>query len=1550
MSETETVAAGGLYNELKSWQQTNNGGQPLDTSGDFGNNPNNVLSIDNGYKFGATGSQEADPMPTGGGVCDAPYADAVAPLFNGSMTDPLVIDLSGNGVQLVPLAQSNAYFDLHDTGFAVHTGWVGPETGLLVEDNNGNGVVDNITELFGNSSTDGFAALAALDTNHDGTINAQDPGFSSLEVWTDTNGNGVTDPGELHTLASLGITSINLTTTAVNQSVGGNAIQEIATYTKSDGSTGEIAEAYFDNSQLDSQFEGSYQLNPEVLTLPNLRGYGTLPDLYVAMSLDPTLLQMVQTFASEGLADAASFASQTRAILYQWAGVENVAPGSRGSYMDAQELAVLEKFVGESFVSSFTDGPDPSNWHQGEVLQAAFNQLFNAVEIRLLMQGPLASLVPGVGFNYDTDSLVGNADLSQILNGLINATPAISSAAEQYWSSVGSMFSSICAALGQSSTAYDGVLQTAFGTLGLPFGADVALAGNALLGQSGMTQLVASSDGSHFFDGGPSVRYEQGFWGDDTFVFNAGYGQLEINETDYSGARDNVLKLGSGISESSVTVQLTSNGSGIVLTDGVSGDQITLDNMLSELFFWGGYPYGVQQVEFADGTVWTEGQLFAMARNIKGTTGNDTLQGTSGADLIDGKGGSDYEVGNGGNDTFIFNPGYGHLEINETDYSAARNNVLELGTGISPDQISVSFDNNQNIILTIGSNGDQIRLDGMGWEWGNGWYGVQQIQFADGTIWTAAQVIAMASNIQGTTGNDTLYGSGWADIFDGKGGNDVEIGNGGADTFIFDPGYGQLDIQEREYDSSIQAVLQLGAGIDESAVTVRAGNNGSDLVLTDGITGDQVTLSVALFDYTRGSTDVGEVKFADGTVWTAQELFQKETTGTPGNDTMYGSSAAEVFDGKGGNDIAYGGGGADTFIFNAGYGHLEVSDDSTEGSVLQLGAGISDSSLKVTTNASASDLILSDGITGDEITLDKMLADPSSGVQTVQFADGTTLSRQQLIAQIATEGTPGNDSLYGTAGVDYFDGRGGDDYEQGNGGNDIFYFGAGYGQLEILEKDPDPDAMSTLQFGDGISASAVTVSATPDGNGMVLTDGIAGDQVTIDDVDYDWYEGRYGVGQVRFADGTTWSHQQLYQMYIDSQETTGDDYLVGASDAQLFDGHGGNDYEEGDGGGDTFIYNAGYGSLEIYEYDTDPNNINILKLGAGIDPSSVAVKATEWGDLVLTEGISGDEVTLDSMTLDCGVQEVQFADGTIWTRQQVIQMELDGGTSGDDTLAGTSGADLLDGKGGNDLEAGQGGNDTFVFNPGYGSLEIQEFNADPSAVAVLQLGAGIVASSVKVSNTSGGATVLTDGVSGDQITLDAMAQSPECGVQQVDFADGTIWTAAELIQMADTGTSGNDTLYGTYGADLIDGHGGNDLEIGQGGNDTYVMQPGYGALTVDNGMEGIPSPNGQLLIDDAAPNQIWLQRSGNDLHVDIMGSTTEATIQNWFSNTYSQLGELTVSGGSAGNLKVDTQINQLIQAMATFSSNNPGFDPTASANPAITDPTVLAAVNSAWHQ
>ncbi|MFM0742328.1 calcium-binding protein, partial [Paraburkholderia xenovorans] len=85
-----------------------------------------------------------------------------------------------------------------------------------------------------------------------------------------------------------------------------------------------------------------------------------------------------------------------------------------------------------------------------------------------------------------------------------------------------------------------------------------------------------------------------------------------------------MLQLGAGINVASLRVTAASNGTGLVLTDGVSGDQITLDSMLVNS------QYGVQRVQFADGTTFSAAQLVAMTRSIVGTTGNDALTGTPG--------------------------------------------------------------------------------------------------------------------------------------------------------------------------------------------------------------------------------------------------------------------------------------------------------------------------------------------------------------------------------------------------------------------------------------------------------------------------------------------------------------------------------------------------------------------------------------------------------------------------------------------------------------------------------------------------------------------------------------------------------------------------------------------------------------------------------------------------------------------------------------------------------------------------------------------------------
>ncbi|MFH1117309.1 MAG: hypothetical protein V1792_25605 [Pseudomonadota bacterium] len=137
---------------------------------------------------------------------------------DGPIQDPVVLDLRGSGRIDTLDVNSGLYCDYYGNGFAIATGWVSPDAGILVTDRNGNGVIDDGSELFGSltplpngePAADGFQALADLDSSHDGKIDAQDPAYSQLLVWADPSGDGNWQQGVVFTLPELGIESIDL--------------------------------------------------------------------------------------------------------------------------------------------------------------------------------------------------------------------------------------------------------------------------------------------------------------------------------------------------------------------------------------------------------------------------------------------------------------------------------------------------------------------------------------------------------------------------------------------------------------------------------------------------------------------------------------------------------------------------------------------------------------------------------------------------------------------------------------------------------------------------------------------------------------------------------------------------------------------------------------------------------------------------------------------------------------------------------------------------------------------------------------------------------------------------------------------------------------------------------------------------------------------------------------------------------------------------------------------------------------------------------------------
>lgn len=189
---------------------------------------------------------------------------------------PLVLDLNKNGkYDLVDVwdDQRPIRFDINADGKKVRTGWVKAVDGLLAMDLNGNGLIDNGLELFGEytkgqrqvaagerSFENGFQALAQFDSNMDGRINKLDAAFANLLIWTDSNLDGVSQPGELKSLRDHKIAEISLAYSKLGNLqpavVANNEVRLEATYKTEDGAVHLISDVWFKQRRYSDKIAG----------------------------------------------------------------------------------------------------------------------------------------------------------------------------------------------------------------------------------------------------------------------------------------------------------------------------------------------------------------------------------------------------------------------------------------------------------------------------------------------------------------------------------------------------------------------------------------------------------------------------------------------------------------------------------------------------------------------------------------------------------------------------------------------------------------------------------------------------------------------------------------------------------------------------------------------------------------------------------------------------------------------------------------------------------------------------------------------------------------------------------------------------------------------------------------------------------------------------------------------------------------------------------------------------------------------------------------------
>ena len=160
-------------------------------------------------------------------------------------SDPLVLDLGGDGVHLTGVADG-ADFDINADGRTDRTAFVQGDDAFLALDRNGNGRIDDGSELFGDQhgALNGFEELARFDDNRDGRIDRSDAIFDSLRLLHGSREGQ--EAARLSTLLEHGIESFDLRYTAgqTRDDAHGNTLAERSAYQRSDGSRGALVDAW----------------------------------------------------------------------------------------------------------------------------------------------------------------------------------------------------------------------------------------------------------------------------------------------------------------------------------------------------------------------------------------------------------------------------------------------------------------------------------------------------------------------------------------------------------------------------------------------------------------------------------------------------------------------------------------------------------------------------------------------------------------------------------------------------------------------------------------------------------------------------------------------------------------------------------------------------------------------------------------------------------------------------------------------------------------------------------------------------------------------------------------------------------------------------------------------------------------------------------------------------------------------------------------------------------------------------------------------------------
>lgn len=351
---------------------------------------------------------------------------------------------------------------------------------------------------------------------------------------------------------------------------------------------------------------------------------------------------------------------------------------------------------------------------------------------------------------------------------------------------------------------------------------------------------------------------------------------------------------------------------------------------------------------------------------LKGAVQNDFLMGDAGNDTIQGGGGDDYIEGGDGDDTIV-------LLGNASDYVFIRNS-----------------DGSVTVTDIVGDEGTDTLID------------IEFVHFLGDN--STADLITLVADygtpnddgwLEGTAGNDALFGLDGDDTLIGRGGDDLIDGGAGDDTVVLAGSVANYTIS-RNPDGTVSVQALVGdEGVDR-------------LVSIENVyfQGDSVFSSVDGL--------VGQYGTEDDDSW---------VDGTANADNLYGLDGDDTLVGRAGNDLLDGGDGFDQANYFGDFADFIFSREADGGI-----------SVVDTTGAEGSDTLFN--------------------IEAVYFGGSSTwASLNNLVADYGTEGD--DEWVQGTAGSDRIYGLAGDDVLVGRDGDDFIYGGHGYDQANYFGSSTD---------------------------------------------------------------------------------------------------------------------------------------------------------------------------------------------------------------------------------------------------------------------------------------------------------------------------------------------------------------------------------------------------------------------------------------------------------------------------------------------------------------